>query len=485
MNRTSRPRYLAWTPIRQAVASWLLLFCVSTVNATASAELVSRHKLQDMLRQGDFDALEQILAGAEQSYEAGQVPDSMVEHAYYAFGSADPELEARFGEWIAAKPGSHQPYLARGTYHRHLGWISRGGAYVRDTPDQRMDLMHKHFELAAQDLKTALARKPSSGVAYGFLIDISMAAGRRDERKALLRTGLKADPRSFTVRRRYLVGLTPWWGGGRSSAKGRQAQAYPVEVPDVLWSFVSEIEQDTAETPALRPLLGYVDFVVAEILRRDGRNEEAVEYYKRAAEFGDFWFFRYQEGRNYHRMKRYGDAIASYSRSLELWPDNTATLKRRARVYRVMEEFEKAFADLDKALSLDPRNPELLLEKAYALRAVGRYEDAVATLDEAFYYGEFNDDVWDARGRLYLYELDDPALAIDDLRRTTELDPTSRRYWYNYGLALYKSRDCKAREAYSSYLDVCPKYGNKCSEGDKKFAAEVIQFLSNPQICPS
>lgn len=120
---------------------------------------------------------------------------------------------------------------------------------------------------------------------------------------------------------------------------------------------------------------------------------------------------------------------------------------------------------------------------AYALRQVKRYDDALSTLDRALLYGAHDDDVRDARGRILLYELNRPADAILDLERATQLDPGSNKYWYNYGLALYHTKDCKAVEALSIYRKVC-EAGARCTKTNMAWAAEVIEYLRNPRICP-
>ena len=136
-----------------------------------------------------------------------------------------------------------------------------------------------------------------------------------------------------------------------------------------------------------------------------------------------------------------------------------------------------------RQIPVDPRNPRILLQVAYALRQVKRYDDALSTLDRALLYGAHDDDVRDTRGRILLYELNRPADAILDLERATQLDPGSKKYWYNYGLALYRTKDCKAVEALSTYRKVC-EAGARCTKTSMAWAAEVIEYLKNPRICP-
>ena len=148
-----------------------------------------------------------------------------------------------------------------------------------------------------------------------------------------------------------------------------------------------------------------------------------------------------------------------------------------------MGQLDKAFDDWETALSLDPSNPEILVQLAYALREVKRYADVLTVLDRALVYGEYDDDVRDARGRILLYELGRPADAIEDLRWATELEPNSKKYWYNYSLALYRIRDCKAAEAIATYREICAA-GAACAERNVAWAGEVVAHLKDTRICP-
>ena len=95
-------------------------------------------------------------------------------------------------------------------------------------------------------LRAALALKPNSGVTYSYLIQMQVADGSIKRRDALLKAGLQADPASSVIRRKYLFGLLPWWGGGPMPAKTAD---YPVQLPVALRRFVAEIERDAATTP--------------------------------------------------------------------------------------------------------------------------------------------------------------------------------------------------------------------------------------------
>lgn len=471
---------------------YLGLWSHSTV-ADPGAAAPDRLELLRLLRQSNFDELDVQLKQYRDDYQAGNISDHIVEQAYQSFASADPDLEPKLNEWIATRPDSHSARMARALFYQKLGLISRGYALSRKTPDERFAAMRDYLDLAGSDFSAALELNPRLSIAYGSLILIAMMRGDDAASDSLVRKGLEADSRSFVIRRRYLFSLVPWWRGVSSPSDGSNPYMSllrewlgaedRIEVPKSIQRFVAEIEQDAVDNPVLEPLKGFGDYVIADLLSRQDRREEAAEYFEKALRFGDYWWYLYRQGYNYFRLNRFDDAVASYTRALEAWPQVPDTLDWRARSLRKLNQLDRAFADWDLALSVDPRNPIILVQVAYALRQVKRYDDALSTLDRALLYGAHDDDVRDARGRILLYELNRPADAILDLERATQLDPGSNKYWYNYGLALYRTKDCKAVEALSTYRKVC-EAGARCTKTNMAWAAEVIEYLRNPRICP-
>ena len=451
-----------------------------------------RAELLQLLHQEKFEELDARFEAYFNRYRAGEISDHHIEQAYHTFGSADPGLQSKLDAWIAARPDSASARMARAVYNAHLGWINRGTALARNTPEQRFEIMRNRFSAAWSDLSAVLALEPEHGNAYGLLIQISMALGGTESTDALARAGLQADPRSFVIRRRYLFSLTPWWRGypqpAREATSLRERLHQWFEggerdgVPDEIRTFVAQIEMDGQENSALSPLEGFVDYVRGALLARERRREQAVEYFDNARQFGDYWLYHHAQGQNFYYLGQYEDAVASFTRALEAWPEGPNALNWRARAYRRLGQLDKAFDDWETALSLDPSNPKILVRLAYALREVKRYEDVLTVLDRALVYGEYDDDVRDARGRILLYELGRPADAIEDLRWATELEPNSKR-WYNYSLALYRIRDCKAAEALAIYRAVCA-VGTTCSEKNLAWAGEAIAHLQDTRICP-
>src|SRR5215813_9571151 len=73
--------------------------------------------------------------------------------------------------------------------------------------------MERMFELAKKDLKASLRLNPKSYLAMLHLINIAQFQGDDSAAREYLALGNATLPNNFLIRARYLIHLTPKWGG--------------------------------------------------------------------------------------------------------------------------------------------------------------------------------------------------------------------------------------------------------------------------------
>ena len=127
----------------------------------------------------------------------------------------------------------------------------------------------------------------------------------------------------------------------------------------------------------------------------------------------------------------------------------------RARTLRALGATVAADVAWTQALALNPRDPKILFHHARALRDDQDFEGAAQLLTRAIVLGHHSAPIWDARGRIYLYDLQSFDKAVLDLEHTIAFVPASPRYWFNYATAMYKNKDCGAVSALMYYLSLC------------------------------
>jgi tetratricopeptide (TPR) repeat protein len=448
---------------------WLLIVIGGlTTAAMASEGPVDKAKLLDLLRKGDFEALEARLTGVQQQSEAGNGQDQWVGVAFDVFKYYDPEIQTRLDEWVRNRPGSYAARLARAVNQPGLGWNSRGGGFARDTSDEQFAEMHRHFANARTDLRAALEINERLGIAYALLINLASAESQREERLESLKAGLVAVPRSYHIRWMFLWSLRPEWGGS-IEAMEEFADASVGPYPD---------------DPALQALRGFADWVQGERLRRRGRYDEALNLFDQAMKHGPHWRYLKSRGATLERLGRSDEALEAYNQADGLRPQDADILQSRGWLHFMTGRFVEALEDYTLALDLDPYDPGKLTSRAMVLRDFKQKDLALADLDRALIRGSDKVRVRFTRGQLLLNHFQDAEAARDDLERATELAPKSARNWYTYMRALYALRDCQILTAIQKFQAICDSSGN-CRQDQLNWTRNTLTFISDQGICPN
>ncbi len=450
-----------------------------------------RLQILDLLRDRKFDRLERQLDAYLERYQAGKTGDGVIVAAYDSFASADPDLEPLLNAWAAKRPQSSAARMARATYMRNLAWIFRGASFSSRTPQVRLDSMERYMERARVDLRAVILLNRRQPLAYAALINIGMAMGDSASTDFLVRMGLKASPRSFTIRQTYAYSLTPWWRGsagpGNPDAFGNLLRGFMdlpkrPPPPTTLEIFLGQMERDAARYPGLAGLKGYGDFVTGKLHARRKDYARAIQFYNKARQHTNGTLYLSAMGSAYYYLKRYKDAVTVFTNLLQIAPQSPDTLNFRARAHAKLGRLDDALDDWDEALTFTPFEPSILRQKARALRKEGRFQEAVDTLTDALVYGADDPSVRYSRGWTLLKKMDRPAEAIADLARAAELDRWDKWKWYNYGDALYKIKSCSAIQALTNYRNLC-KGRARCKRKDTDWALGIIRKMKRTAAC--
>ena len=150
--------------------------------------------------------------------------------------------------------------------------------------------------------------------------------------------------------------------------------------------------------------------------------------------------------------------------------------QKRANSLAKLGKQKDALEEFQVALRLDSHNPDILTDASYVFVDEGQYHEAIEILGKALKYAAHDEYVVDKLGRVYLYEMHQPANGLEYLKRATELNGEKKKYWYNYGLALYYLNDCQAVHAFHQYQSRCDA-GQNCSEKYYKWTKKVTRSL--------
>lgn len=85
----------------------------------------------------------------------------------------------------------------------------------------------------------------------------------------------------------------------------------------------------------------------------------------------------------YSEIEQLDKALDCFDKSLEIWPDNIASISNRGELLSKLGKFEDALLDYDKAIDMMPEWGPIYLGKAWGLMKTKRYEEALNVLDKA------------------------------------------------------------------------------------------------------
>ena len=441
---------------------------VPAVATNARTELPDQLELLEQLRARDFDSLSQTLSHYQRGFESAELAEAGVEAAFLAFASSEPELQNRLDDWVQAAPTDYRARAARGIYHWNLGLLSRGSRRPDTHLQQRQSEMRTRFELAMLDLGMAVSDRPEFGLGYALLIHMITELGSRADVEATFELAMQHAPTSLVVRRRYLDAWRPPHGASATSLEALKQR-------------VAELVTGTPYGSPVRVFAGYADLVRADLLAAAGNREAAATSYERAVHRGDYWLYRYRRALNAFRMERFEEALVDVDRVLLERPQAPRVLNLRARVLTKLGRVDAALSDWELALSLNPFDPIILLHLAYALRDEQRFDEAMRALNRGLELGASNDHIWDARGRILLYDYQWFELAAEALAQAVEIRPSSARHRFNHATALYKAGDCGATTALSYYLELCDN--EACPEPNVELVANWKQTIEAGPDC--
>jgi tetratricopeptide (TPR) repeat protein len=120
-----------------------------------------------------------------------------------------------------------------------------------------------------------------------------------------------------------------------------------------------------------------------------------------------------KKGDSYADEGKWNEAIAEYTKAIELKPDFVEAYSNRASVYTDMGEYDKAIVDCTKAIELDPQSTIPYYNRSIAYLYKGEYEKTIADCDKILELGLNSPWVHYHRGMAH-FEMGNYKSAIDD-----------------------------------------------------------------------
>jgi tetratricopeptide (TPR) repeat protein len=224
------------------------------------------------------------------------------------------------------------------------------------------------------------------------------------------------------------------WCGDREGASKCSEKALPVrERLAARYPNVPQYQEDLADSLARK----------ARRFVKEGKSKEADANFARAfeicqklaSEYPNAHLYPTRLGDVYESLGKWDNAIAEYSKTIELRPDNIEALSKRAAAYNNLGQYHKALADYRKACELNPQDPYAAI--AYAMLCLSlNMEDEYRRHRKAFlarFLGTSDPVVAERTARAFLLL---PATG-EDLERAAALADRSVELGRHHGFYVY------------------------------------------------
>lgn len=371
-------------------------------------DLPDKLTLLSLLREERFEELTSHMESLQDAFEEDFRKEDWPAIAIEAFGTADPALGSLIDRWVKATPDSFAPYAARAEYAISRAWHYRGGKWARLTSQARFRKMGETLATAPNDLDRALALRPKLVEAHRMRIVVAFATSADlTTKRAILQDGLRHCPFCVGIRWSYLLAVSPRWGGSWNLVdKEAKAAQFPKQNPKLrlLLGFVDadrcKLMYEEKPKAALRlcvRALEHGDYAgylrtTAKVLRKLDRHEEALNLLGRSLErTPQSTRSLIDRGHLLRVLNREEEAAEDFLLAARLDPVDEYTQKQlrntlRAMVYEAYQAEkrglrEEAIATYSRAIEVHPNYADAWYYRAGANAKAGRTRLAESDLE--------------------------------------------------------------------------------------------------------
>ena len=129
----------------------------------------------------------------------------------------------------------------------------------------------------------------------------------------------------------------------------------------------------------------------------------------------------FEEGNKLFNQKNYQGAIAKYTESIKLDPDEPIRYQFRGDTYIFLNNYQKAIEDYNQAIKLSPKYEEAYVGRGNAYRHLQNYEKAISDFTEAIKLNPNNAFAYKSRSICHT-KLGNIAEAQADIKKARQLE---------------------------------------------------------------
>lgn len=439
----------------------LLFFVMTETWGNTEIDVRDKKVWLQLLEDKNYSELDKQLTNLQVSYEKYPSTERKLLLALSSFKNSDPSLKSKIEAWLAEKPESIFSHLALGLYHNHLGWLSRGSRWSKDTTSQQFAKMRGHFRKAHDELTWVISKNPKQSIAYATILSLETARSKKQQ-KLLFNEAIKHNPLSSVIRRVYLMGLLPKWGGSF----------------DEIEKFLLETSPLYSQNTDLKRQEGFLEYAHGDkIFTSEEKNayRDALAYLDKAVSKSTNTRYLSKRAQIHKYMKSYQKSINDYTKALESAPQDSDYLTGRGNVYYKLEEYDLALADIDEAILYDKMNPNALQTRGFIYYMTDKKDKALLSLTDSLIYGFEKKSTHKYIGYIHYYTKNNYRLAAESLKTSSELGNEDSYIWYLITASQWHNRDCEFVKSANIYAQRCEESG-ECKKKNLDWALKSAAY---------
>jgi tetratricopeptide (TPR) repeat protein len=151
----------------------------------------------------------------------------------------------------------------------------------------------------------------------------------------------------------------------------------------------------------------------------------------------------YQQGMLHHQQRQLEQAIAHFTKAIELNPAYAPAYNHRGLSYATQGKHDQAIDDFTQAIKLDPNHTGTYVTRAISYTRLGRFPEAIADFTKAIKNAPTYAAIYTHRGIAHSGQ-GNYAQALTDYNKALELEPNNAKAYYYRG-NIYSERSLYAQ----------------------------------------
>ena len=238
---------------------------------------------------------------------------------------------------------------------------------------------------------------------------------------------------------------------------------------------VTKIQVQAKPSPHITPeemeTLSNVKLQRGNFLMMLKQMDQAIAAYSRAIELNPELADAYNgRGAAYGSKREHDRAIEDYTKAIELDPEDAIAYYNRGISYDEKGDVDRTIANYTKAIKLDPELADAYSNRGNAYREKGELESAIKDFNKAIDLDSKHASAYNNRGIAY-YEKGEHDLAIKDYTTAIKYQPHHVDAYNNRGIAYYKKGEHDlAIKDYTTAIEHQPNHADAYSNRGNAYA---------------